>query len=224
MRVIDIENYSRKNIYKLFRNMDYPYIGFTVNVDVTDLILYCKENKLSLFKVVMFLVSKTCNSIKEFKYRFLDEKVVEYDIVHPSYTLMVKDDAFNFCTVLFTEDFKEFNQRAIDESNKLIGNLNLDHEDDRSDLIFISCIPWISFTHVLHPIGLCPTDSIPRVAWGKYFEQGNRIFMPVNVQAHHALMDGFHIGIFYQKLDNEIEQFVKNGVSTAKKEIQLTGL
>lgn len=34
--------------------------------------------------------------------------------------------------------------------------------------------------------------------------------MPVNVQAHHALMDGLHIGIFYQKLEDEIQKFINN--------------
>ena len=141
----------------------------------------------------MYLVSKVCNTIKEFKYRFENNQIVEYDIVHPSYILKVQEDAFNFCTVPFTLDFNTFYECAISESNKLMGNINLDHEEERNDLIFISCVPWVSFTHILHPVSISPTDSIPRVA-----------------QDHHALMDGLHIGIFYQKLEDEIQKFINN--------------
>ena len=56
----------------------------------------------------MYLVSKVCNTIKEFKYRFENNQIVEYDIVHPSYILKVQEDAFNFCTVPFTLDFNTF--------------------------------------------------------------------------------------------------------------------
>lgn len=210
MKVVDIEKKSRRNIFKLFKEMDYPYVGITANVDVTKLVIYCKQEKYSFFKVFMYLVSKVCNTIKEFKYRFENNQIVEYDIVHPSYILKVQEDAFNFCTVPFTLDFNTFYECAISQSNKLMGNINLDHEEERNDLIFISCVPWVSFTHILHPVSISPTDSIPRVAWGKYYKQENRILMPVNVQAHHALMDGLHIGIFYQKLEDEIQKFINN--------------
>ena len=102
----------------------------------------------------MYLVSKVCNTIKEFKYRFENNQIVEYDIVHPSYILKVQEDAFNFCTVPFTLDFNTFYECAISESNKLMGNINLDHEEERNDLIFISCVPWVSFTHILHPVSI----------------------------------------------------------------------
>ena len=81
----------------------------------------------------MYLVSKVCNTIKEFKYRFENNQIVEYDIVHPSYILKVQEDAFNFCTVPFTLDFNTFYECAISESNKLMGNINLDHEEERND-------------------------------------------------------------------------------------------
>ena len=36
-------------------------------------------------------------------------------------------------------------------------------------------------------------DSVPRLAWGCFEERGKRLVMPLNVQAHHALIDGIHI-------------------------------
>lgn len=36
-------------------------------------------------------------------------------------------------------------------------------------------------------------DFVPRLAWGRFEERDNRLLMPLNVQAHHALIDGIHI-------------------------------
>lgn len=49
----------------------------------------------------------------------------------------------------------------------------------------------------MHPIDLYPVDSVPRFAWGKRFEDGTFLKMPLSVQGHHALMDGIHMGKFY---------------------------
>jgi chloramphenicol O-acetyltransferase type A len=40
------------------------------------------------------------------------------------------------------------------------------------------------------------TDSIPRFAWGRFYEEGDRLKMPLNLQVHHALLDGVDVGRF----------------------------
>jgi chloramphenicol O-acetyltransferase type A len=57
-------------------------------------------------------------------------------------------------------------------------------------------IPWVSFTSFMHPIHMHPVDSGPRFAWGKLFEDGESLKMPLSVQGHHALVDGVHVGRF----------------------------
>ncbi len=41
-----------------------------------------------------------------------------------------------------------------------------------------------------------PVDSIPRLAWGRFREEGGRLVMPLSVQVHHALVDGRHASEF----------------------------
>jgi chloramphenicol O-acetyltransferase type A len=57
----------------------------------------------------------------------------------------------------------------------------------------------------MHPIDLNPADSVPRFAWGKFFEEGASLKMPLSVQAHHALVDGIHIGRFYEKVQDYMQ-------------------
>jgi catechol 2,3-dioxygenase-like lactoylglutathione lyase family enzyme len=56
------------------------------------------------------------------------------------------------------------------------------------------------------PLQLHPADSIPRFAWGKRFEDGNYLKMPLSVQGHHALMDGIHMGEFYAEVQGYLHQ------------------
>jgi chloramphenicol O-acetyltransferase type A len=51
---------------------------------------------------------------------------------------------------------------------------------------------------MIHPLDLKNIDSIPRFAWGKFFQEGDRLKIPLSVQAHHALMDGIHMGRYFQ--------------------------
>lgn len=77
------------------------------------------------------------------------------------------------------------------------------HLDDNLDMIFISTVPWISYTSLIQPVPM-PADSNPRITWGKYFRQEGRILLPVSVLCHHALVDGLHIAMFYELLEKEI--------------------
>ena len=61
---------------------------------------------------------------------------------------------------------------------------------------------WVSFTSFMHALDLASVDSVPRFAWGKFFEEGALLKMPLSVQVHHALMDGIHVGRFYAKVQD----------------------
>jgi chloramphenicol O-acetyltransferase type A len=54
----------------------------------------------------------------------------------------------------------------------------------------------------MHPLQLSPADSFPRFAWGKFFAEGERLKMPLSVQGHHALMDGLHVGQYYEVIQS----------------------
>ena len=44
----------------------------------------------------------------------------------------------------------------------------------------------------------------PIITMGKYEKNGDRIDMPVNITIAHAVADGYHIGLFFEYLQNEI--------------------
>ena len=84
-----------------------------------------------------------------------------------STTFLTHDDLFSFCTVDYVEDFSTFAAITAKEIEKVKQHLTLEDEPGRDDLLFMTAIPWVSFTSFMHPIHLQPADSIPRFAWGK---------------------------------------------------------
>lgn len=200
MRFVDIENWNRKDHYNYFRQLDYPHFNICGNVDITNFYTYIKENKLPFFISVLYAATKTANSIKEFRFRIRENKLIEHENVSPSFTVMTEGEIFSFCSVNFVDKYSDFKADALKEIEKTKNNVSIEDEPGRDDLLYITCIPWISFTNITHPIQMNPVDSIPRISWGKYFEQNGKIKLPLSVQAHHALVDGIHVGKFFNDI------------------------
>lgn len=47
----------------------------------------------------------------------------------------------------------------------------------------------------------------PIVLMGKYKQHGKKILMPVNITIAHAVADGYHVGLFFQYLQEEINNY-----------------
>ncbi|GAA0076000.1 chloramphenicol acetyltransferase [Clostridium sp. CTA-5] len=206
MRFIDIENWKRKEHYNYFKKMDYPHFNICANIDITKFYKYIKENELPFFISILYASSKAANSIKEFKLRIREDKVIEHEIVNPSFTVMTDDKIFSFCKSNYIDNFNEFKVNTLKEIENVKNNIIIKDEVIGDDVVYITSIPWISFTNLTHPINIDDTASIPRIAWGKYFKDGENIKLPVSVQVHHALLDGVHIGQYF----NIIEEIIDN--------------
>ena len=116
------------------------------------------------------------------------------------------DDLFKFVTVDLEADIKSFVEKAEKESNNQKVYFDFEKMATRDDLLYITCIPWISFTHMSHTISLNRDDAAPRLSWGKYFKEGEKTLLLFSVQVHHALVDGLHIG----KYANELQSLLNN--------------
>ncbi len=70
----------------------------------------------------------------------------------------------------------------------------------------ISCIPWVSFTGFNLNIQDDGTYLTPIFTFGKYFEQNNKTFIPISIQVHHAVCDGYHTSRFI----NEVQELASD--------------
>ncbi|GCD09169.1 chloramphenicol acetyltransferase [Clostridium tagluense] len=210
MKFIDIENWKRKDHYNYLKQLNYPHFNICGNLDITRFNRYIKEKESPFFISMLYASVKTANIIKEFRFRIREDKVVEHETVNPSFTVMTENEVFSFCTVKFIDEFNDFKTNTSKEIQKAKNNGSIEDEPERDDLLYITSIPWISFTNVTHPIQMNPVDSIPRISWGKYFEENGKIKLPISVQAHHALVDGIHVGQYFSTIQEILDNPAKH--------------
>ncbi|QGY42982.1 chloramphenicol acetyltransferase [Maribellus comscasis] len=209
MKTIDIENWDRKEHFLFFSRMDYPQYNICMDIDVTNFLAFIKARKLSFYYSMIYVASTALNRIKNFRYRIRDGKVVLHDQIHPSFTDMDEDKnagLFKFVTLDLRGDIETFEKKAKEANKNQTEYFEFEKLAGRDDLIFITCIPWISFTHISHTISLNKNDSVPRISWGKYFKRDEKVCLPFSVQVNHALVDGLHIG----KYIDELQQYIDN--------------
>lgn len=213
MKTITFDNPHRKKHFEFFKGMNHPHFGITANVDITALLPYIKANKLRTSTTIVYLISKAANAITEFRWRIRENEIVEHEKVHPSFTVPTQEaDVFSFCTVEFNANAQTFLQNAKKQIDAMYTNPSFEDEEGRDDYLFLSAMPWVSFTGLQHAMHYHPGDSVPRITWGKFFEQNEKIVMPVSVQAHHALVDGRHVGQYYELLEeiaSDPEKYMK---------------
>ncbi|MCW8850836.1 MAG: CatA-like O-acetyltransferase, partial [Melioribacteraceae bacterium] len=184
-------------------NFDNPFFSICSNINVTELLTYSKRNDKSFFLGALYLSIKTANQIDEFRCRIEDDQVVVYDRIHPFSTVINEEKVFNFCEFEYSDSFSDFSKKSklsIAETNKL-GNLNL---KQRNDVIHYTTIPWISLTSITHPRNFNKKESIPKIVFGKYYKDNYRIMLPVSIEVHHGLMDGYHVGKFLETFRENI--------------------
>jgi len=202
---IDIDNWNRKHIFEFYKDYEQPFFNVTANIDVTNLYKYCKENNYSFFIYCLYISTKLANEINEFKIRLEDGKPVVYDRINSGSTVLKDDNTFFFVYLEFYDDFKEFHSKSLKQIELMKQAEFTEGGKGDQGIIYHSTIPWISFTSVQHAEDSKKGRSVPKVVFGKYFYDGDKLLMPLSVEVHHALADGYHVGQFYEKFQQEID-------------------
>jgi len=204
-REVDIDTWERKTTYEFFRDYEDPFFNITTNLDVTRLYRFCKDNDLAFSLAALFLSLQTANEIREFRLRIVDETVVEFDRVEATQTILNDDETFSFCYFEWKDDIFAFDRAGKAAREKYKALKTFDVESDRIDLIYYSAIPWISFTSFKHASRLNNRQTVPRMVFGKMFDDGPVRKMPFSVEVHHALMDGIHVGKFFDLFQKKLD-------------------
>ncbi len=204
-QTLDTTTWKRREIFHFFRKFDDPFFNVSANVDVTQLFDFCKKNKLSFSLASLHCSTVAANAIEEFRMRLVGGEVRTYDLVHPSITVLHDDDTFSFCYLEMQPDLQDFVKLGREKVDEQLRNRHLDPGDDAFDKLHYSIMPWVSFMAVKHARRFGREDSVPKIVFGKIFEENGQMKMPVSVEANHALMDGLHVGRYFQNFQRQNE-------------------
>ncbi|MEL6557909.1 MAG: chloramphenicol acetyltransferase [Bacteroidota bacterium] len=201
---LDLDNWSRRSHFDFFKDFDEPFFGVTANVDCTYAFENYKNLNTSFFLYYLYQSLVVVNSIEEFRYRIEGEKVFVYDEIGASATINRPDGTFGFSYLNFHKDFKTFEHSALAEIEKVRADNRLIPGSTSANVIHYSSVPWIKFTSLSHARKFDGKDSVPKITFGKVFRDHDRYKMPVSVHVHHALMDGFHLGRYFEQFEQTL--------------------
>lgn len=202
MKIIDLESWPRKSHYDFFRYQEMPHFALTAEVDITDMLTTIKASDSSVFVATIFCLMRAANAVPELRMRFRDNVVVEHEIIHTGVTVPIAGDRFGFCNIEYDADWKTFEANATEAIDTATRQTQLKDEGSlsRDDQIHMTCLPWITASSMQFSIN-GTNDCVPRVGWSKFVEREGRVFQPVHTHAHHALVDGLHVGRFFENLE-----------------------
>ena len=207
---VDIDEWSRGSLFQFYIEKMRIVMSLTVDINVAPLITYTKKNDLKFYPAMIWVVSKVINSHDEFKYSWdTDGNLIRWDSISPSYTIFNRDDeCFSKFVTEYTDDIFEFYQRTVDDQRKyqeeraIIGNQPQNFFD-------VSCLPWVKYKHFDVHVFDEGKFLAPVVTWGKYEVQNGNALMPLTMNIHHAVADGFHLSRFFNEVQELIDSYVE---------------
>lgn len=191
-RVIDEKHWKRSMHCSVFRDCLEPMFCITFELDITHFLNTIRERKYSFSMAMIFAVSECANGIEEFRYRFIDGKVVLFDRIDTSFTyLNAETGLFKVVSVPMKDTMAEYvtaaTKAAAEQKEYFTG-------PPGNDVFQFSSIPWIAYTHISHTVSGKKDNATPLFDWGKYFERDGKTVLPFSVQVHHSFVDGLQVG------------------------------
>lgn len=210
---IQQSTWDRKEIFEHFLQQNTTF-SITHELDITLLQRYISTSPYRFYPAFIYLVTQVINTHNHFRMSITPEGELGYwSHLHPSYTIF--DKSSTLFSAIHTEmqpTFAAFYYAFLQDHKQYANRGQLSPKQPTPPNCFpISMLPWVSFTGFNLNIGNNASFLFPIITAGKFFERGNAIYLPLSLQVHHAVCDGYHAAYFIntlQEMMNTPEKFL----------------
>lgn len=201
--LIDLKTWERREFYEHFINEVRCTYSTTVQLDITNL------KGCRLYPAMIWLLTQTVNQLPEFRTALTDEGPGIYDQLHPAYTVFHQESkTFSGIWTEAHSDYGEFLRAYEADAAMFSPSVKFAPKPNRPPNTFdISMVPWFTFTAFDINIFDQGTYLLPIFTMGKFFDTGEKRMLPLAIQVHHAVCDGYHVGRFLEILQEKISSF-----------------
>lgn len=205
---IDLETWKRAPYYLHFYEQTRCTYSLTTNLNITALLQHAKSKGVKLYPILLYALTQVVNRHEEFRTTinkdgvlgFWQESVPSYTIFHPS------DETFS---TLWTESrggLEEFLVSYASDMATYGHNSGLCIKPEMPESIFhVSSLPWTTFTSFNINVFSDGSYLLPIFTWGKYVDNQGECLIPLAVQVHHAVCDGFHVSRLISELQEQLD-------------------
>ncbi len=198
-----MKKFEREEMFNYYQNLDNPFIDLTIKLDVTKIVDYCKEHK-GLYASIGYIITKAVNNIDNFKFRLENNSITYYDVIRGSYAERLNNGDAGFFDCPDVDNYFEHLESFKKEQARL-KELNQSTSKETNDVIWISSLPWFSFTGLVPPF--TKDNTIPQFIWDKVLTENNHHYVNLLIHIHHGLADGYHIHLLLQEINRLMAEF-----------------
>jgi chloramphenicol O-acetyltransferase type A len=209
VRDIPLESWPRRAALQHFRATSQPAFSVTVRVDVSGLAERAARHGATPWLAYHHAAIEAANEVDAMRQVMTASGgVQEFDVIHGSTTVLRGDGSFGIVSLGREPELARFAATArprVLRVREASGGL---FEGDEpvgpvESLIHMTTLPWLAFTAFTH--ARHTGDDRPKFAFGRFTDEGGRRWMPVAVDVHHALVDGVHVGRFFERLQARLD-------------------
>lgn len=201
---IDIDNWDRKPYFEHFMKSARCTYSIVSDVEITALLHEIRLRKVKLYPALIYIITTVVNRHREFRTCFDESGNLGYwDEMNPGYTVFHREnETFSSIWTEYDEDFSRFHASYTEDIEEYGNVPEFTPKGEPAGTFPVSAVPWVSFTGFNLNVYDNGRYLLPIFTVGKYYERDGKTFIPMAVQVHHAVCDGYHAGRFIGEVQN----------------------
>lgn len=209
---LDLARWPRRAAFEFFRGYARPWFSVCTRLDGAGLkAAVADSGRGSFWLGYHFVAMQVANNLEPLRLRFTagGTGVQRLERVHAGTTVLRHDGSFGMLTLVQTADWPSYvatNAPAVEAARDPGAPfLPPEHLPTGEGLIHTTTLPWLHFTSFEHARERERDADVPKLAFGRAERDGSRLWMPLAIEVHHALVDGLHVGEFVQALQAALD-------------------
>lgn len=204
-KIINKETWDIKEYFEhYFSEVPCTY-SMTVKLDITKI----KNSNKKIYPTMLYFITKVVDNHSEFRTAFnMDGELGVFDEMIPCYTVFNQDtETFTNIWTEYSDDYDVF-CKSYEKYIELFSSVKgmIAKPNIPPNHFPVSMIPWTTFEGFNLNLQKGYNYLLPIFTMGKYSEVNGQYLMPLAIQVHHAVCDGFHVCRFVNELQELIEE------------------
>ncbi|NFH88681.1 type A chloramphenicol O-acetyltransferase [Clostridium botulinum] len=206
-RIINKEDWDRKEYFDYYFSEIPCTYSMTFKLDITTI----KKLNQKLYPTMLYFITKVVNKHSEFRTSFdMDGKLGIFDEMLPCYTIFNKDtETFSNIWTEYSDNYDIFcksYEKDVEMFRAVKGMIA--KPDVPTNNFPVSMVPWTTFEGFNLNLEKGYKYLLPIFTIGRYYEENGIYILPLAIQVHHGVCDGFHVCRFV----NELQKLIENQV------------
>lgn len=201
---IDREHWARKEYFDHYFSQVPCTYSVVFKLDITKL----RQRGRKLYPTMLYQIAGEVNRWEQFRTALNRRgQLGVYDQMHPCYTIFHKEsETFSNLWTEYTPDYEAFCQAYQRDMAEYGDNLGMEAKPGTPENTFpVSMLPWASFEGFNLNLQKGYDYLLPIFTMGRYYEENGRTLLPLAVQVHHGVCDGFHLCRFVSGLQERLD-------------------